>query len=134
LIAKDAKVIAGEHSTSIPPTIKTTVRGMRVGVQAGGKGNARAAFSGSYGTTASNRAMRKAEEGVALAGLYELGNKGGTAQVTGTFRHPVFGNREAWVNQPRYAFLVPAAKKNEVKAQILVREALDKAMEVVVTA
>jgi hypothetical protein len=139
LIAKDAKAIAGEHSESIPPTIKTQVRGMRVGVQAGGKGNARAAFNAPYGTLTSNKALRQAEEGIALAGLYELGNKGesnksSAAAERGVFRHPVFGHADRWVDQERHPFLVPAAKKNEAKTQALVREALDKAMEVVVVA
>jgi hypothetical protein len=139
VIAKDAKAIAGEYSESIPPTIKTTVRGMRVGIQAGGKGNARTAFRAGYGTAASNKALRQAEEGIALAGLYELGNKGASnkssaAAERGVFRRPVFGHMDRWVDQDRHPFLVPAAKKNEAKTQLLVREALDHAMTIVVTA
>lgn len=38
----------------------------------------------------------------------------------GTFRHPVFGNREVWVNQPARPFLAPAleAHREEVAQAI----------------
>jgi hypothetical protein len=40
---------------------------------------------------------------------------------TGMFRHPVFANRENWVEQPGYPFLRPAAKNKmtEVEAAVL---------------
>jgi len=41
-----------------------------------------------------------------LAGLFEFGNKGSAG--AGPFRHPVFGNREVWVNQPTRPYLAPA--------------------------
>jgi hypothetical protein len=75
------------HSKSIPPTIKVratiTKRGASVTVRAGSKE-------------------------VPLAALYEYGNKG-ERKDDGDFRHPVFGNRNAWVKQERHPFLKRAA-------------------------
>jgi hypothetical protein len=93
IVAKQARDNAGQHSTSIPPTIKTQVRSLTVSVVAG--------------------------KGVPLAALYEVGNaQGGTEN---SFKHPVFGNREAWVTQTGYPFLKPAvdAKMPEVEAGVM---------------
>lgn len=91
LIADDAKRIAEEHSQSIPPTVRVRVSKTSVSVLAGG-------------------------EGVPLAGLFELGNKGrGKSQAAakgGRFRHPVFG-RDVWVTQAMHPFLLPAQEQNE---------------------
>lgn len=91
LIAEDAKAISGEHSKSIPPSIKVRTKKTSVSVIAGG-------------------------EGVPLAGLFESGNKGrGKSQAAskgGRFRHPVFG-RDVWVDQDMHPFLLPAQQKNE---------------------
>jgi hypothetical protein len=99
LVAEDAKVLASEHSKSIPPTIKVRLSKTRINIVAG-------------------------SEEVRLAGLYELGNKGRSksqaANRRGQFRHPVFGNRQVWVNQKRYAFLLPAAEKQRRKVQAMV--------------
>lgn len=85
-------------SGKITPTIKVRLSKTRVSVVAGG-------------------------QGVPLAGLWELGNKGhGKSQAAskrGEFRHPVFGNREVWVNQPMHPFLLPAARANERKIEAL---------------
>lgn len=92
LIADDAKAIAAEHSKSIPPTIRVRVSKTKISVVAGGGENA-------------------------IAGLLELGNKGrGKSQAaarSGRFRHPVWGNRDNWVDQPMHAYLLPAARRNE---------------------
>jgi hypothetical protein len=140
LVAKDAKTIAGEHSTSIPPTIVVRRRGLTyVAVQAGGvRGQAALAKQiqgAGYGTKQSTKELKKLEsssEGLPLAGLYELGNKGArNAQATGTFRHPVFKD-DTWVNQPRYAFLVPAGEKNKVAIEAIIQKSLDRVAEVIV--
>jgi hypothetical protein len=93
IVAKQARDNAGQHSTSIPPTIKTQVRSLTVSVVAG--------------------------KGVPLAALYEKGNAdGGTP---GQFRHPIWGNRENWAVQTGYPFLKPAvdAKMPEVEAGVM---------------
>ena len=92
LVASDAKVIAGEHSESIPPTIRKRRRGLAAEVVAGGPQTP-------------------------IAGLYEKGNKGGSKGDT--FRHPVYG-RDVWVQQPRYPFLAPSGRKNKAKIDALV--------------
>lgn len=143
LVATDAKVIVGEHSSSIPPTIKVKQRGTAVSVEAGGvvgpRKLARALQSASYGTQGSERALKgleKQAEGNAIAGLYELGNKGGSKSASatsrGVFRHPVFGDRDNWVEQPRYAYLAPAGEKNRPAIEAAVSGALDKVTRIIV--
>lgn len=46
----------------------------------------------------------------------------------GTFRHPVFGNRNVWVSQPAHPFLHPAAEKERPVVEALAVEAVDKAL------
>lgn len=98
LIAEDARAIASQYSTTIPATIKVRVSKTRISVVAGG-------------------------QGVAIAGLFELGNKGGgksqAASARGVFRHPVFGDRGTWVNQPMHPYLLKAAAKNQKKIEVL---------------
>lgn len=45
----------------------------------------------------------------------------------GTFRHPVFGNREVWVTQTAHPFLTPAAEVSLVPLERLVISAVDEA-------
>lgn len=96
LVAEDAKVLAAGHSKSIPPTVRVRLSKTRINIIAG-------------------------NDEVPLAGLYELGNKGHSKSQAssrrGQFRHPVFGNREVWVNQKRYAFLLPAAERQRRKVE-----------------
>lgn len=86
IVAVEARKIAGEHSKSIPPTIRTSVYGANVSVKAGNKSTA-------------------------LPVIYELGNKGSKGRGD-TFRHPVFGRKSSpWVVEKRYPFLKLAAEK-----------------------
>ena len=81
------------------------------------------------------RELKRQEEGVVIAGLFEMGNKGGKSAAAierGVFRHPVFGNKDKWVNQSMHPFLVPAGKKNEAEVLALVLEALDEVTRVIV--
>lgn len=55
------------------------------------------------------------------AAPYEHGGK------SGTFRHPVFGNRQVWVSQQARPFLVPAGQANIEKAAGLIVDGLDAA-------
>jgi hypothetical protein len=80
-----AKQFAGEHSQSIPPTIRVEPAKHAVVVKAG-------------------------NSNVALAALYDLGNEGKGGRKKDTFRHPVFGNRDVWVEQKRYPFFAPTRK------------------------
>jgi hypothetical protein len=135
LVARDAAAIVAPHSESIPPTIKVRQRGLSIWVEAGGIANrrtlARQIFTEGYSTsTSKSRAERTAEEGVPLAGLFELGNKG-KRTAGGAFRHPVFGTN-TWVSQETHPFLVTAGKRNQAKIDALVYEALDAVAEEIV--
>ena len=96
LIAVDAKANISPYSKSIPSTIKVRISKTRVSVVAGG-------------------------QGVAIGGLFELGNKGRgksrAASRAGRFRHPVFGNREVWVNQDMHPYLLRAAETNKTRLE-----------------
>ena len=141
VVAADAREIAREHSQSIPPTIRTRLRGIGVYVEAGGPRQqaaiAREMFASGYGTTEADRHQKeltKRAQGVAIAGLFELGNHGNiksaSAASSGRFRHPVYGNRDRWVNQDMHPFLAPAVKKNEALIQREVTAALNDALRV----
>lgn len=143
LVQDDAKVIAGQYSTSIPKTIKVRQRGLGVSVEAGGvtggRKLAREIQSSGYGTKASNKALKKMESlsgGLPIAGLYELGNKGGrnTVDMNGTFRHPVYGHVDRWVDQERHSYLLPAGEKNKAASLALVESALGKVTKLIATA
>jgi hypothetical protein len=112
VVAKDAKTIIEPYSETIPPTIKTQVRGEAVLVKAGG------------GT-------------VHIAGLFELGNHGGSksasASKSGVFRHPVFG-KPPWVSQPMRPFLAPALAKNAALVDEMAEAALNEAVHTLLTA
>lgn len=92
VVADRAREIASEQSSSIPPTISVRVSGVAVYVGAG-------------------------SPSVPLAGLYEVGNakSGRLVGSSGgrTFRHPVFGDNDNWVSQPRFPFLRRAADESE---------------------
>jgi hypothetical protein len=110
IVADDAKQEIAKVSTRIPPTVKVRISLTSVSVVAGGGG-------------------------VPTAGLFELGNHGGrksaAASRAGRFRHPVHGNRQAWVNQPMHPFLAPAAQRNALKLDAAVTRALDAAMRTI---
>lgn len=103
IVAAEARSISGQHSQTIPPTIKVRRRVATVAVQAG-------------------------SQDVPLAILYEKGNKG-SGSNSRTFRHPVFGNSRNWVEEPRYPFLRPAADKTMPAVEALVLKKLDAAVE-----
>lgn len=82
-------------SAQIPPTVKVRVSAVTTKIVAGGP---------------------------AIAGLWELGNKGGSGAE---FTHPVFGNRAVWVKQPTHPFLRPAMEDHADEARASVLEGLD---------
>lgn len=105
IIAVEARHRASEHSTSIPPTIKVRAARGTVEVRAG-----------------SNDAP--------LARLFELGNSG-KSRVSieapdkgGKFKHPVWGNRDVWVEQPMHPFLYAAGKLKEQEARDALAEVI----------
>jgi hypothetical protein len=108
LIADDAKALIEPHSKTVGPSIRVRVSKTKISVVAGG-------------------------ENVPMAGLLELGNKGrGKSQAAsrrGSFRHPVFGDRSVWVNQPTHSYLLPAAEKNIRKIEALEGQAVAKAFK-----
>lgn len=117
VVAQEARQIAGQHSTSIPPTIRVRTSGASVSVVAGG---------GSKGT-----------EPAAIAGLFELGNTRGrgraqVADPSGKFRHPVYGHRNRWADQSMHPFLAPAGERKRPAVEALVEKALDEAVRTIV--
>jgi hypothetical protein len=98
--ADEARGIAGEVSTSIPPTIKVRVSGATVAIVAGGKENA-------------------------IAGLFELGNKPNRRSPGDTFGHPVFGNKQVWSRQATHPFLAPAVTNRGAEVEAGALDALD---------
>lgn len=50
-----------------------------------------------------------------LAGLLERGAKGSKGN-SGSFRHPVYGNRNVWVDQPTQPYLQPALDAHQDEA------------------
>ena len=101
IVAEEAKNRAGEHSQTIPPTIKVRVRNLTVMVEAG--------------------------QGVPLAALYEVGNAGGGHP--GSFRHPVWGH-DVFVEQTGYPFLTPAVNAKQLEVQTAVLKVADEIAEV----
>lgn len=104
-IATEAEKIAGDSgSQQIPPSIKV--------VPAPGTGTALVRA----GTTADP-----------IASLWELGNKGSKRSAK-TFRHPVFGNRNVWVEQDKHPFLAPARRASLVTTRPQMKKAWDRAL------
>lgn len=58
-----------------------------------------------------------------LAGLLEAGNKG--RRNAATFRHPVFGNRDVWVEQPTKPYLRPAGQAHAEEARQRIEQIVD---------
>lgn len=107
IVAADARARAS-FSKKIVPTIRVKVSGANVVISAGGPG-------------------------VPIAGLEELGNAAGgsksaAATGEGRFRHPVFGNKKVWVNQPMHPYLAPAVETKAQEAVDKIADALDDAM------
>jgi hypothetical protein len=104
VVAEDAKSRVRPYSSSIPETIKVRVSGMNVSVVAGGGDNA-------------------------IAGLFELGNQGGSSSSAatgrGVFRHPVFGDRDWWVDQPMHPYLSVALASHISEVDLAALAAVD---------
>jgi hypothetical protein len=90
MIAGGARLLADAHSTKISATIKVRTR------------------------TATKKAeveIKAGNQEVPEAGLLELGNKGSRNKEK--FRHPVFGDKSHWVEQPMHPYLAPAVKRRK---------------------
>lgn len=48
--------------------------------------------------------------------------------IMGSFRHPVFGNRDVWVTQETRPYLVPALESNEGETFTLIESTVDEVM------
>jgi hypothetical protein len=111
VVAASAKVIAGKHSRTIPPSIRIRTSAAGVAVVAGGD-----------------------QAPVALP--FELGNVGSrrssSAGEGGVFRHPVFGDKNVWAQQAMHPFLAPAVIANLAKIDGHVLAALDKTTDALV--
>jgi hypothetical protein len=99
-VADDAQARIQEWSRSIPPSIRVRVYGANVQVIA---------------------------SAMPLAGLLEFGSKG--RENSDTFKHPVFGNAQVWVDQPKHEFLKPAAAANQERIELEGLAAIDAALE-----
>jgi hypothetical protein len=82
-IAETAKGIAAQHSKSIPGTIRSHIEKPGMGI------------------------IEAGNTSVPIAALYEMGNRK-SKKSKETFRHPVFGNRNIWVEQSKHPYLRPA--------------------------
>jgi hypothetical protein len=109
MIAVGSRLLAGAHSTTIPATIKTRTR-----IQ----------------SRKAEVEIRAGSPDVPIAGLFELGNKRGGKSAT-KFRHPVFGDREKWVDQDMHPFVAPVVKLREAAVTQRVSAAVDKANETI---
>ncbi|MCU1494810.1 MAG: hypothetical protein JWO62_2574 [Acidimicrobiaceae bacterium] len=105
IVAAEAAVLAGSASVTIPPSIKVRVSGATISVVAGGNG-------------------------IPLAGLMEIGNKGASQAGAADFRHPVFGDMNVWVAQSTHPFLTPALQSAAPAAEAAAVEALDEAIAI----
>jgi len=106
VVAVEARSEAGGFSSKIADTIKVRVAGATVEVRAG-------------------------SPDVPEAVLLELGNVGNRRSGhsrQGTFRHPVFGNTEVWVEQPMHPYLKPAAEKSLPVAERRLGSVVDTAL------
>lgn len=102
LVAEDAAQRISPYSTNVADSIKVRISGISsVRVVAGGST-------------------------LPIAGLLEVGNA--KSRSTTSFRHPVFGNRDVWVDQAMHPYLAPALHAKEDQIQILVEDALDVAI------
>lgn len=114
MIADGARILASEHSGKIAGTIKVRTR-----IQ----------------TQKAEVEIKAGSADVPEAGLFELGNKGGSksqaATRRGEFRHPVFGDRENWVNQAMHPFLAPTVKMKLPAATKRIEAAVDGANETI---
>jgi hypothetical protein len=114
MIVAGSRLLAGAHSTTIPATIKvrTRIQSRKAEIE-----------------------IRAGSAEVPIAGLFELGNKGGSksqaATGRGQFRHPLFGDREQWVNQDMHPFLAPVVKLRIPAVTLRVGAAIDQANEAV---
>jgi hypothetical protein len=106
IVADIAKAKAGAVSHSIPASIKVRVSGATISVVAGGAG-------------------------VPLGGLFELGNAGHGGGGS-TFRHPVFGDKAVWADQPMHPYLGPAVEEGADKVEAAALAALDEAVHVMI--
>jgi hypothetical protein len=66
---------------------------------------------------------------VPIAGLLELGNKGGRSK--GKFRHPVFGDRGNWQDQPMHPYVAPAVAHREGDVKKRVEAAVARSIDTV---
>lgn len=107
MIAAGARLLANAHSSTISPTIKvrTRIQSRKAEVE-----------------------IKAGAPDVPIAGLFELGNKDGRSR--GKFRHPVFGDRENWVDQKMHPYLGPEVKAKEAAVTERVGRAVDKANEI----
>lgn len=71
--------------------------------------------------------VRAGSQDVPIASLWQLGNKGGKA-LAETFRHPVFGNKNAWVEQGKYPYLSVANLHTRPLRTKMMKKAWDNAL------
>lgn len=103
-IRAEAILLVSKHSKTIPPTIKVEMVPGAAVIKAG-------------------------NETTPLAVLYELGNKGKGGRAKSTFRHPLFGDRDKWFDQPRHPFLTVALAANRRQITKRMESAWEKALE-----
>lgn len=101
VVAAQARTNAAEFSRSIPASVKVRIQRNDVIVE-GGVG------------------------GVVIAGLFEVGDN---SPGSSSWRHPVFGDTNVWVEQDTHPWLQPAVDSNLETATAAAQAALDAAVD-----
>ncbi len=102
LLEKGVRAKAGKYSTTIPPTVRTKSGPNLIEVLGG-------------------------NEKVVIGELFEMGNKGAKRSAK-TFRHPVFGQKDVWVEQPMHRYLSEARREARPAIALLMNKTWDRAL------
>lgn len=110
-LAVEVPKMVAESATVISDRAKSIV----LSYPTKGTGEAQAAIAASIRPRPRKKnvwVVEAGEAGTPLAGLWEMGNKGGRSGE-GAFRHPVFGNKTVWVTQEKWPYLTRAVQELE---------------------
>lgn len=123
IIARDMRKLTPETQKAVRPKLRQA--GRLVAEDA----KRRAAWSSRIpGTIRVRTSFRENRENVTVlagdSGAPHARPYEGISVRGGTFRHPVYGNRDNWVAQEARPFLFPAAVANQIQAADLISSAL----------
>ncbi len=123
VIARDMRALPGEARRAVRPALRKA--GQVVATEAKVNASWSSRIPGTINVVTSFRLNR---EGVTV----KAGGAGApharpyeNLGEPGTFRHPVYGNREVWVTQAARPFLFPAARASEGTVTAMMAETMD---------